>query len=87
MTDTNHSKQADAIPALDVPAGSAGFCMCCEHWELRDSMQELGYVPSSAIGYCPIFDKLTDARYGIHCTAFSPNAVNHARSPNYENTK
>jgi hypothetical protein len=23
MTDTNHSKQAGAIPALDVPAGSA----------------------------------------------------------------
>ena len=25
MTGTNHSKQADAIPALDVPAGSAAF--------------------------------------------------------------
>lgn len=23
MTDTNHRKQADSIPALDVPAGSA----------------------------------------------------------------
>ena len=60
--------------AFGVAAGSAGFCMRCSHWEPRDAMQEPGYVPSAAIGYCPIFDKLTEARHGIHCTAFSPNA-------------
>ena len=32
MTDANHSKQADAIPALDVPAGSARCCFNCLHW-------------------------------------------------------
>ena len=65
--------------ALDLAAGSAGFCMRCEHWEPRNAMQELGYVPSAAIGYCPVFDKLTEARHGIHCTTFSPNVAGQPR--------
>ena len=70
----------DSTPTNDVPRTalalgtcSAGFCMRCEHWEPRDAMRELGYVPSAAIGYCPIFSKLTEATHGIHCTAYSPN--------------
>lgn len=59
--------------ALALGTCSAGFCMRCEHWELRDAMHELGYVPSAAIGYCPLFSKLTEATHGIHCTAYSPN--------------
>ena len=31
MTGTNHSKQADAIPALDVPAGSASSLLKLIH--------------------------------------------------------
>jgi hypothetical protein len=45
--------------------------MDCEHWEKRDAKQELGYVPSAAIGYCPLFNKFTEAAHGIHCTAYS----------------
>lgn len=63
--------------ALSVAVGSAGFCMNCEHWDKRDAMQELGYVPSAAIGYCPLFNKFTEATHGIHCTAYSPNASDH----------
>ena len=35
--------------ALALVTCSAGLCMRCEHWEKRDAMQELGYVPSAAI--------------------------------------
>lgn len=65
--------------ALALVTCSAGLCMRCEHWEKRDAMQELGYVPSAAIGYCPIFSKLTEATHGIRCTAYSPNVTDQPR--------
>jgi hypothetical protein len=72
--------QKPPVCGLAVVPGSAGFCMNCNHWKKRDAMQELGYVPIAAIGYCPLFNKFTEATHGIHCTAYSPNDSSSATS-------
>lgn len=59
--------------ALALGAGSAaqreGLCENCTHWE----PDKTGLRPYMR-GYCPIFDKQTDAIHGYVCTAhqFSP---------------
>jgi hypothetical protein len=78
-TTTDRSNNPAGPEALVLAPCSAGLCMRCEHWEPRDAMRELGYVPSAAIGYCPLFAKLTEATHGINCTAYSPNAKDEPR--------
>ena len=47
----------------DLLAGS--FCDTCKNWE----PDKTGLRPYRR-GYCPIFDKKTDAIHGYQCTAY-----------------
>jgi hypothetical protein len=47
----------------------------CAHWEKREAMAELGYVPSAAIGYCALLKKFTEAKHGRECPAYAPPAA------------
>ncbi len=48
--------------------GSAETCDKCDYWNLRG----VATPPTTVYGYCDLFHKLTEAKHGTKCIAWTP---------------